>query len=257
MSFSNSYIFGFATVVCVACSLAVSAAAIGFKEQQDINKERDRKSSILTALSLIPDGQKVPGEQIDKLWDDHVQIKFISPDGAEIDPKDAAKDLDKDGDVDLDDEALARVAVKGSDTPPAILAVYQRVDNGSVEKYAMPVYGLGLWGPVSGFLALDKTGSTVDGATFFGPKETPGLGAEIESGWFKDSWKGKKIVDAAGNPKPIVVAKGKADVVCPGATEHCVDGISGATLTCRGVNKMVANGVQFYNPFLSKLRQGG
>ena len=94
----------------------------------------------------------------------------------------------------------------------------------------------------------------VTGVTFFAPKETPGLGAEIQSNKFKDQWVGKKVVDSAGKGKTIHVVKGDADVLCPGETDWCVDGVSGATITSRGVDAMVAQSLNRYDNYLVKLR---
>ena len=43
----------------------------------------------------------------------------------------------------------------------------------------MPIEGVGMWGTLYGFLALDRDGNTMRGLTFYDQKETPGLGGEI------------------------------------------------------------------------------
>lgn len=47
-------------------------------------------------------------------------------------------------------------------------------------KYVIPVYGMGLWGPISGYIAIDYDKNTVFGAYFTHESETAGLGAEIK-----------------------------------------------------------------------------
>ena len=254
MAHSNQYIFGFASVICIVCSLAVASTATGLKDIQELNKERDLRNNILQALGLVEDGVKMPGEQIDATWERSVRIAMIDAKGQAVSADDAASyDQDGDGDVDVDDVRLARVAVKGTGKTPAVLAVYQRLDDkGAVVKHGIPVYGAGLWGPVSGYLAVNAGGTEIDGATFFAPKETPGLGAEIMSPTFKSQWKGKKVAKN-GKSEPVRVAKGKAadkrdDV------DYYVDGVSGATITCRGVTAMLEEGIAFYDPYLSLLR---
>ena len=91
------------------------------------------------------------------------------------------------------------------------------------------------------------------GTTFFAPKETPGLGAEITEPKFKSQWVGKKITDG-GKSRPIRVVKGEASVLCPGETDYCVDGVSGATITSRGVDIMVEEALAFYDPYLMRIR---
>ena len=45
-------------------------------------------------------------------------------------------------------------------------------------KYVIPVYGMGLWGPIWGYVALNEDKNTVFGAYFNHESETAGLGAE-------------------------------------------------------------------------------
>lgn len=255
MAFSNGYVLGFAAGICVVCSLIVSGAAVSLKERQDLNKERDLRGNILTALQLVEEGESVPGEEIDRLWQERVELAVFTAEGELVQQGDTSYDRDDDGDVDLEDARLAREAVKGTDATPEILALYKRVeDGGSVGAWAMPVYGKGLWGPISGYLALAPDLSEVIGVTFFAPKETPGLGAEIQEPPFKKQWKGKKIFED-GDPKAIRVAKGKAADQHPDEIEHWVDGVSGATITSRGVDEMVVEGIEnHYAQTLARLK---
>jgi len=248
MAFSTSYIFGFSAGVCVVCSLLVSGAAISLKDKQDLNKERDLKGNILAALQVTDPASPPSGEEIDVLWSDRVNIRFLTPSGQEA-GSDA--DLNGDGTVDLEDVALANAAVKGTDQTPAVLALYERNDDGAVGAYAFPVSGKGLWGPLTGYIALKADLSAVMGVTCDAPKETPGLGAEIMADAFKDQWVGKSIFKD-GQPFPIQVAKGP---YTGSDTSHWVDGISGATLTCRGVNGMLESGVAQYKETLLSLKK--
>lgn len=257
MAFSNTYTFAFATGVCVFCSVAVAGAAIALQDQQALNRERDLHKSILSALQLVDRAAPPPGEEIDRLWDERVRIVVHTADGTPVAADDASKDLDGDKDVDLDDVAAARAAVKGTDTPPALLAVYQRVSGDAIEAYAVPLTGKGLWGPVSGYLALDPKLEAVTGVTFFAPKETPGLGAEIEAAAFQAQWSGKRVFDANGKVKAIQVAKAGTMGMHAAEADHWVDGLSGATITCRGVTEMVVRGLEReYAPTLVALKQG-
>lgn len=256
MSFSTGYTFGFAAAVCVVCSLAVASAAVSLKPIQDLNKERDQKRSILSALQLPEDGSVPVGEAIDTLWDSRVEVRFITPDGKPVDRSDTSFDLNGDGEVTLLDAAEARKRARGTDAPPKLLAVYERRDGDQVGALALEVAGMGLWGPVSGFLAIAPDASEVIGATFFAPKETPGLGAEIVEDSFTSQFEGKKLF-RDGEPRGIRVAKGKVSDSDParGEPEHWVDGVSGATITCRGVSEMLERGIEsYYAEFLQKLR---
>jgi Na+-transporting NADH:ubiquinone oxidoreductase subunit C len=255
VAWSNGYIFGFATAVCVVCSLAVATASTGLRDLQETNKRRDAQGSILFALGLPEDGSEPDGETIDKLWAERVKVIVVNGQGATLEG--AAGDKDGDGDTDLADVDVARAAVKGTTQAPEVVAVYQRMDGAKVGAYAIPLYGMGLWGPVSGFLALAPDGQSVIGSTFFAPKETPGLGAEIAERPFQAQWVGKKVADK-GKGRAIRVVKGKAADLCPGAVDYCVDGVSGATITMKGVDAMVGEAIEtIYEPYLAQVRTKG
>lgn len=249
MAFSQGYVFGFAAAVCVVCSLAIASVSLGLRDLQEANARRDKQANILMALGLN-DGT-LAGPAIDEVWQSKVEITAYTPAG-ELASEEVA-DLDDDGDVDADDLDLARERVKGTDQPPAIIGVFKNTDSGVV---AIPVYGQGLWGPIAGYLALNAQATTVTGTTFFAPKETPGLGAEIMEPKFEQQWIGKKIVGPDGQTRPIDVVKGQAAVLCPNEIEHCVDGLSGATITARGVDVMVEEAFLLYQPIFQQLRGG-
>ena len=248
-SFSRGYVFGFAFAVCVVCSVAVAGVSMSLRERQDVNKERDLRANILTALGLPEDGRELEGEEVDQLWHESVEQRFITAEG-----KTASDSLDQDGDGDLDDEdlelALDALGPDSTDTP-ALLGVYVRLDGDKPKAYAIPVDGVGLWGPLSGYLALDPSGDEVVGATFFAPKETPGLGAEIMETPFEGQWVGKDVKENDGSVTTIRVVKPGQQ--CDDPSGRCVDGVSGATITSRGVDAMVAQALEWYEPFLSGL----
>ena len=111
----------------------------------------------------------------------------------------------------------------------------------------LPVSGKGLWSSLFGYFALDlENYSTVKGITFYEHGETPGLGAEISKDWFKSSFIGKEIF-LDNQLISIHVAKaGKADK----KNIHEVDGISGATITGRGVETLLKRDLLRYEPYL-------
>lgn len=248
MAFSQGYVFGFATAVCVVCSLAIASLSLGLRDLQQANARRDTDANILMALGLN-DGT-LRGEDIDRTMAEKVEIVVLQANGEPAEG--AAFDLDGDGDVDIDDVRVARDQAKATNQPPKLLSVYRR-DDGTV---ALPMNGVGLWGPISGYIAVDARAQEITGVTFFAPKETPGLGAEIAEDDFEQQWIGKRIVDDSGRTVPVRVVKGEAAVVCPDDIEHCVDGLSGATITGRGVDEMIRAGLVTYEPYLTRLRGG-
>jgi Na+-transporting NADH:ubiquinone oxidoreductase subunit D len=101
-------------------------------------------------------------------------------------------------------------------------------------------------------MALDRDLKTVKGITFYDHAETPGLGGEVDNPRWKGSWKGKQAMDESGKVK-IEVLKGVVDMSRPEA-KYQIDGLSGATLTTRGVDNIVKFwlGDNGYGPLLKR-----
>ena len=97
--------------------------------------------------------------------------------------------------------------------------------------------GMGLWGGISGYVAIDKDGK-VYGAYFNHEGETAGLGAEIkDSQAWQEKFIGKKIYGEDGSVVLSVVKK----VDDPDTQVDCV---TGATLTSNGVDAMLKDGLK-------------
>ena len=90
---------------------------------------------------------------------------------------------------------------------------------------------------------------TVQGLTFYEHKETPGLGGEVDNPGWKKQWIGLKLYGEDGEPEALVF-KGPA----PPDNPHAVDGLSGATITSRGVTSLIRywTSDDGYGPFLKK-----
>ena len=115
--------------------------------------------------------------------------------------------------------------------------------------FIVPMAGTGLWGPVWGFVALEKDYNTVYGAAFDHKAETPGLGAEINTDFFELPFKGKRIKNHLGEFISIEVKKGGAEE----GNMHQVDGITGGTITSDGVSDMLFNTLQVYDNYFSSI----
>ena len=107
---------------------------------------------------------------------------------------------------------------------------------------------------IYGLLAVEPDANTIVGITFYEHGETPGLGDQIGKRPWRDLWAGKRLFDGSGDPK-IEVVKGR---VAPDSqlAPYQVDGISGATLTGRGVTNTLQYwlGEHGYGPYLQGLR---
>ena len=114
------------------------------------------------------------------------------------------------------------------------------------KKYVMPVYGMGLWGGISGYIAINADKETIYGVYFNHEGETAGLGAEIKDNQkWQQQFCGKHLF-ADGNQDAVALSVCKK--VDNPATQ--VDGVSGATLTCDGVTRMIHEGLGKYLVFL-------
>jgi len=132
-------------------------------------------------------------------------------------------------------EKIEQVPVK---TSKGERTVYIAKDNGRITHYIFPVEGKGLWSTMYGFLALSPDFKTVLGMGFYDHGETPGLGGEITNPKWLASFNGKSAYDDNMNPK-LQVIKGQADPASESA-KYQIDGLSGATLTTKGVDKLIS-----------------
>ena len=114
--------------------------------------------------------------------------------------------------------------------------IYDCVINGQ-EITVASLKGMGLWGGISGYIAIDGEGK-VFGAYFNHESETAGLGAEIkDSQEWQEKFIGKKIFDEKGNVILSVVKKVEN-------RDAQVDCVTGATLTSNGVDAMLKDGLK-------------
>ena len=106
------------------------------------------------------------------------------------------------------------------------------------------------WCRGRGNIAIDADGSTVYGAFFGHQGETPGLGAEIEKPGFSEQFNGKELWKNDVFSPVAVVKKGQK----PQDDRDYVDGISGGTITSKGVSAMLSDCLQPYADFLKKVK---
>ncbi|MFC2087108.1 NADH:ubiquinone reductase (Na(+)-transporting) subunit C, partial [Bacteroidota bacterium] len=117
----------------------------------------------------------------------------------------------------------------------------------------IPLRGKGLWGPIWGYVSLEDDYNTVYGAVFDHKTETPGLGAEINTTWFQKPFKGKNIFNQSGEFVGINIYKGGSGAAAnAGDLKHGVDGISGGTITSKGVEAMIHDNLNLYTAYFNK-----
>jgi Na+-transporting NADH:ubiquinone oxidoreductase subunit C len=257
MQHSTLYTIGFAAAICLFCAVFVSGSAVSLKERQDENKILDRQKKVLVVAGLMKEGANWSADQIKSTFADNIQARVVdlktgdynqSVDVATFDQQKATKDPARSAIAPDNSAKVGRL--------PHQAMVYHVMEAGSVARLIIPVEGKGLWSTLYGFLALEKDVDTITGITFYQHGETPGLGGEVDNPKWKALWKGRKAFNAAQKPA-IEVLKGQAGSVQD--DPHHVDGLSGATITSRGVTYLVQFwlGEHGFGPYLAKFRAGG
>ena len=225
---NNSYTLIFTSCVTIVLGIIIAITADNLRERQEINEELDIKKNILYAL-----GYK---QNIDNPWTNKIVESLYNNSINEI-------YLDRKGTVYKKQEDIEKNPLK----------IYQRMDNGLITGYAIPIEGKGLWGTMYGYFAIEPDAVTVKGITFYRHKETPGLGGEVDKDWFKNNFIGKRLVDNDGKLVSIEVIKGFVSDKDPEAYRK-VDGISGATITGKGVTTFLKKDLNKYEPYFKKIR---
>ena len=248
---------GVALVLCLLCSILVSTVAVVLKPQQTKNKLLDRNKNILAAAGLY-DSAKHSNKDVAALFS-QFDVKLVDLELGKyatdtqlaeqgIDPmfydqRAAARNLDLSKDMTVDPAGILRQAKYAK--------VYVLNDGNDIKQLVLPVHGYGLWGTLYGFLVLESDLNTIVGLSFYEHKETPGLGAKVDTDKWKALWPGMKAYTAGGDVN-ISVVKGK------GIKIGEIDGLSGATLTTRGVHNLIQFwlGEGGFAPFLKNLKAG-
>ena len=254
MQHSTGYIVGFAIAVCLVCALFVAGSAVGLKDRQDANILLDRQEKVLIVAGLMKDGESLPREKIATIFKSSIQQKVI-------DLKTGEANTEIDGST-FDQQAAARDPNTSFEAPenlskvrrlPDNALVFDVIDDGQLKALILPIEGYGLWGTLYGYIALAPDARTIVGITFYKHKETPGLGGEVDNPRWKARWPGRLAFDDRGNPA-IGVKKGAAGSIEEDPYE--VDGLSGATITSRGVTALVRFwlGDNGFGPYLTNYR---
>lgn len=227
---SNVYTIVYAAVMVVIVAFLLVFVSQTLKERQTANVINDTKQQILAALNLrdLPD---VAGT-----YDEVIKADaLMQPNG---------KMAEYDGDFNTSYK---------SEFDKGNLHIFVAEVNGE-RKFVIPMNGLGLWGTIWGYIALNEDRSTVYGVYFSHSSETPGLGGEIAGTKFQDRFPGKSVVE--NDEVALKVVKyGKADK----GSQYEIDGVTGATITSTGVNTMINKVLSAYIPFLTKqcCKEGG
>ncbi|WP_455591141.1 Na(+)-translocating NADH-quinone reductase subunit C [Bacteroides sp.] len=219
---SNSYTIIYASVMVVIVAFLLAFVSSSLKSIQTKNQELDTKKQILAALNI----KNV--KDADAEYNKYVKGDML---------------MNVDGTLTENVDGFSISYEKESKEYGRLHVFVAEVDGQT--KYVVPVYGAGLWGAIWGYIALNEDKDTVYGVYFSHASETPGLGAEIAADAFQSEFPGKKVMD--GDQVALGVEKnGKVQ-----KPEYQVDGISGGTITSKGVDAMIKDCLTQYKSFLT------
>ncbi|MBQ3082343.1 MAG: FMN-binding protein [Alistipes sp.] len=210
---SNTYIVIYSTVMVVVVATLLAVAALALKSRQDANILNEKKEAILASLSAS-----------DQNYDEYITAYVVDAEGQQIEGQDPLQLL-----FDLKTAFAEKT-----------LPVFEAQDG----RIVVPVTGVGLWGPMWGYVALEQDRNTIAGVVLDHAGEAPGLGAEVATPKHQAMYKGKTLFEG---DEFVSVSLRKGGAKDPA---HEVDAISGGTKTSDGVTAMLKNSLGAYLPLL-------
>ena len=239
---NNVYTIVYTTIIVVIAAAILAIAAMALKPKQDANIKAETISQMLTAagFSSKEDLAKQGNDQILAMYSANIKNAFL------IDAEgNKTGELETEGSIELQDNLKQENKNIASGNPSLPVYVFEK---DGAEINVIPCYGAGLWGPIWGYIAFDADCDQIVGAYFDHESETPGLGAKIkDEAWFREQFKGKKV-DFDNPEKVFGIIKGGA----PKEDLTKVDAITGATMTCNGLDAALNTWFKAYLPFLQK-----
>ena len=240
---NNVYTIVYTTVVVVIAATILALAAMALKDRQQANIKAETISQMLTAAGFSDKDAlaKLGNDQILAMYSQNVKTAFlIDAAGNKIGELETEV-----GNIELQDNLKVENKKIAEGDPQLPVYVFEK-DGAKIN--VLPCYGAGLWGPIWGYIAFNGDCSEIVGAYFDHESETPGLGAKIkDEAWFRDQFKGKKV-DFDNPDKLFGIIKGGA----PKDDLSKVDAITGATMTCNGLDASLNTWFKAYQPFLEK-----
>lgn len=243
MQRSNTYILVFTAIMTIIIGGVLSLASQLLGPAQKKSIELDTKSQILSAVM-----------EIDKKKDDVLGIYDKRIHSFVVDAQGNVVETDEKGNKIIPENVNV---LKYSKKPCSerLLPVFMLMneqDTNKIDAYIFPMYGNGLWNKIYGYIALEDDMNTIKGVSFGHVQETPGLGARIATKEIQERFKGKKIFEGDELVSVVMLKGEKKDPSLFGP--HEVDGMSGATLTAKGLNAMIKDYLECYRPFLLKTK---
>lgn len=253
----NTYTVVYSTVLVILVAAILAFVAMSLQDKQNENVKIETITKVLSAASQADSTVTIDkSTDVLKMYAEDITDAFYidgfgNRTGEMNMGKENVKDIVVPSTADLKKQNDIIKKIEASDASQAeglkkslSLPVFSFDINGQAVT-VIPCYGAGLWGPIWGYVALAKDGKTIDGAIFDHKSETPGLGAKIAEAPFYTSFKGKSFSDGE---RVFNVEKGDHST-----DAHCVDAISGATITSRALGNSINLWAKYYKPYLDQL----
>lgn len=241
----NSYTVIFAIIMVVVVGSVLAGVAQGLRDRIKENERFEKQQNILYTMGINNNKDKsdisfVPANEVEEAFHTYIKKQLVIQ----------GNEITEDEEAYLIDVKLEENKAKEDKTYQRRLPLFVGEKDGKT-IYIVPMRGNGLWDAIWGFMAIDDD-FKVEGVFFDHAGETPGLGANIKTRFFMDTFKGEDLME--GNTfRGITVAKGNNDPANNRKEDHKVDAIAGSTITGDGVTAMIKKDVAMYIPHLKKL----
>lgn len=242
MQQSNTYIITFSVILTVVLGLLLSGTSQVLGPRQKEAIALDTKKQILGAVIPAEEIDAMKPEEVNEYYENHIASTVVNINGEEVTEQEGAAVTAENVDIAKNYKRPAE------DRLYPVFIFHEEGDNEKVKSYIFPLYGAGLWDAIWGYIALDTDMNTVGGITLAHAGETPGLGARITEEGVQERYVGKTIYDESGELVAVEMQKGEGRDYSD--NPHWVDGMSGATITAKGVNNMLKNYLGYYESYI-------
>lgn len=231
----NVYTVIYSIVIVVIVAVLLTVAATALKPAQQRNIQIEKKENILRAVGKAQDVETAndKAQYIEEEYEKYIVDSYVV--------NESGNKLNGDA---FNTSLKAELAKPANERNLPVFVC----KTGEQTRYVIQLYGKGLWGPIWGYVAFEDDFNTIAGVVFDHEGETPGLGAEITTAQFQKPFAGKQIFDGDNMVSITIQKPGKA------LNNHTVDGISGGTITSKGVQTMLADNLKIYSGFFNKMK---
>ena len=226
---SNGYTFVFAIALVVVVGTILASLSLGLGPIKEINAKKKKQMDLLSAIG-VESTRKNATDKFEE-YIPSAESFVINAQGEKVEGQTAF-------DIDVKKQYRDKKIKKSERLYP----VFKAKNINGEEVTICPVVGAGLWGPVWGYVAIGADNKTISGISLDHKTETPGLGAEIKQSFFEDRWKNAQITQEI---KVMKDGSGSKEI-------QKVDGITGGTITSKGVEEMMNRTMAVYNKYFNK-----